>query len=364
MIRFLIICTVFLLLYLGFNIISEYDSIMQLSVFDYQVQTTFFAFMAIFAAIQIALMIFLKIVFLILDIPNRLKRRWHKRKILRMNDKLLVVLSQMFMGNDHKALSLMSKLVPDLDENNKETINLIKSVTETTSEKKVQHLKSLIGKKHYSIYAAKKLSEILYQDKHYKQAEEYALKAFDEDDTDTELMLMLIRIYAALEAWHKLVFIVSKIKRADSKLLKKHSVEIAVYYYEAAKAQLKLGSDNNALMYLESALELRPDYLEALNLFVDLSINLQNTVYILKILKAAFLSNPCFEIARMYVASARNSAEANYGILASMANPTQYPDLFLAMATYLDLPDKVASLKSSKPLAYTSSVDKMPKSKP
>ena len=175
---------------------------------------------------------------------------------------------------------------------------------------------------------------------------------------------MLLRIYAALEAWHKLVFIVSKIKRADSKLLQKHSSEIAVYYYEAAKAQLKLGSDENALRYLESALELCPDYLEALNLFVDLSINLQNTAYILKILKAAFLSNPCFEIARMYVASSRNSADANYGILASMANPMQYPDLFLAMAAYLDLPDKVASLKSSKPLAYISSVDTKPKSKP
>ena len=355
MIRFLILCTIFLLLYLGFNAIGEYDSSLQFTVFDYQIETTLFAFATIFIAIQLVLMICLKLIFVIFDMPQLFKEKWYKRKLLKVNKKLLYILTELLMGNRKKSIELTNKLVPDLDNENKEVTNLLLAEAEEEFDKKIQYLRNLIDKKHYSVYAAKKLAEIFYKNMHYKQAEECALKAFNEDDTDTELMLVLIRIYASLGSWPKLVFIVSKLQRADSKLLEKNASEIAEFYYAAAKSYLQSGSDNEAINYLESALEMHPDYLEALKLFTELSTNSKNTAAILKILKAAFLARPCFEIARMYAGSSGGSADAIYGTLAGIVAPVKYPDLFLALAAYLELFEKIAEIKEPKLISYESS---------
>ena len=68
MIRFLILCAVFFLLYLGFNTINDFDSNVNISVLDYQIETTVFTFLAIFLIVQLILMIVLKTVFLICEI--------------------------------------------------------------------------------------------------------------------------------------------------------------------------------------------------------------------------------------------------------------------------------------------------------
>ncbi len=351
MIKFLILCTVFLLFYLGFKAIGEYDSALQCIILGYQVDTSLFTFVTIFVAIQLVLMIFLKMIFLVFNIPKLLKRKWQQKKLQKINQKLLTVLAELLMGNRSNSISLTNKLIPDLDGHNKEVMNLIMAEAEQGFDKKIQYLRNLLDKKHYSIYAAKKLAEIFYNNMHHKQAEECALKAFNEDDTDTELMLILIRIYASLGAWSKLVFVVSKLQRADSKLLEKKSEEIASFYYAAAKSYLQ-SDDDEALNYLKSALDLRPDYIEALNLFTDLSINMKNTASVLKILKAAFSAKPCFEIAKMYIANSSSSAEAVYGTLAGIAAPVKYPDLFLALAAYLGLIDKILEIKDPKLISY------------
>ena len=51
MIKFLILCTVFLLLYLGFSAIGEYDSALQFTVLGYQIDTTLFT-LKFFAALR------------------------------------------------------------------------------------------------------------------------------------------------------------------------------------------------------------------------------------------------------------------------------------------------------------------------
>ena len=347
MIRFLIVCIAFFLLYLSFNVISEYDSVLQFTVFDYQIETSLFTFVTIFIATQLILIIILKLVFLVFDIPTLIKQKWHKRKLLRVNRKLLYVLSELLMGNRKKATEASNSLVPELDEDHKDVINLILAVSEEGFDKKIQYLRNLIDKKNYSVYASKSLAEIFYNNKHYKQAEECAIKAFNEDDTDAELMLVLIRIYAALGLWPKLVFITAKLQRADAKLLKEHSSEIASFYYAAAKSYLQSGEDVEVTNYLESALELSPDYIEALNLFTELSNNTNNTASVLKILKAAFSIRPCFEIARMYADSSRSSADVIYGTLAGIASPAKHQALYLAIAAYLGLNNKITEMKES-----------------
>ena len=99
MIRFLILCTVFFLLYLAFNAIGEFDSNLQLSVYGYEIESTLFTFGAFFIATQLVLMIVLKLIFLIFDIPSTIKKKWHKRKLIKINKKLLYVLAELLMGN-------------------------------------------------------------------------------------------------------------------------------------------------------------------------------------------------------------------------------------------------------------------------
>lgn len=340
MIRFIILCISLLLLYLGFSVVEEYDSAIQFSALGYELETTFFTFVALFVIVQFVVLFILKAFSLVVNMPSILKKRWQGRKLAQTNKKLLIVLAELLMGNRKKSMNLTNKLVSDLKGENQEIVSLIRAEAEDGFDKKIKYLRELLDKKYYSIYAAKKLAEIFYKDGHYKQAEECATKAFSEDDTDTETMISLMRIYAALGLWHKLAFIISKIERASAQLLEDHSKEISGFYYAAAKATLQAGDDEKALEYLESALEFDPGYIEALNLFMELSVNAKNTTGLLKVLKIAFSAKPCFEIARMYADSAKSSVEAIYGTLAGMATPQEHPDLFLALCAYLGISDK------------------------
>jgi hypothetical protein len=71
-------------------------------------------------------------------------------------------------------------------------------------------------------------------------------------------------------------------------------------------------------------------------------------------LKASFAANPCFEIARMFADSSGSSAEDIYGTLARIVYPSKYPSLFLALAAYLNLNDKIQEIKDSKLIAVDS----------
>lgn len=352
MIRFLILCIVFFLLYIGFNTIGEYDSIVKMSLLGYNIETTLFTFISIFVLIQLILIITLKLIFLVFDLPAILKRRWYRRKLIKINSRLVNVLAELFMGNKKKAIKITNNILPELDAENKDFVNLVLAEGEEVFDKKIQYYRNLIGKKNYSVHASKKLAEIFYNNNHPSEAEEFALRAFNEDDTNTETMLILIKIYAKLGYWPKMVFIVSKLIRANRSLLEENSEEIASYYYDASKYYLESGSEEEARKYLESALEYRPDYIEALNLYMELLTNTNNSAHILKVLKAAFMYRPCFEIARMYADSSRSSAEAIYGTLAGISPPLKYPAVFLALANYLGLKDKVVEINDPKLITH------------
>jgi len=352
MIKFLILCTIFFLLYLGFNTIGEFDSSVKFAVLNYQIDTTIFTFTSMFLIVQIILMIVLKAIFLIFDLPVIIKQNFHKRKIRKVNESLLKVLTELLMGNKEKSLELTNKLIPDLEENNKEVTNLILAEAESNFDLKIQHLRGLVDKKNYSIYAAKKLAQVFFESGHYREAEEYATKAFSENDTDVLLIIMLIRIHAKLGAWEKMIFVISKLQRADIKLFASYGSELAEYYYLAAKSTLASGNDAEAAKFLESSLELKPDFLEALNLFTELNININNSASILKILKAAFVSRPCFEIAEMFAKCSRSSANVVYGTLAGLVKPSENNALFLAIAAYLGLYDKIEQIKDPKLMSY------------
>ena len=348
MVRFLILCTVIILLYFGFSAAREFDCVIKLSVYNYTVETTVFVFGAVFFILTLILSIILRLIFLIFDLPTLIRKQWVKRKLKQMNIKLLRAVAELMMGNRQKSIEITTKMLFELEEENKELVTLIKAASENNHDKKVAYLRYLVDKKYYSVYAAKSLAEIFFLNAEYHEAEEYAAKAFNEDDTDAEIMLILTRIYAKLALWPKMIFIISKLQRADTRLLTTHADEISGYYYNAAKAVLGSGEDMEAVKFLQLSLELKPDYIDALILYTELNINMQNTASILTILKAAFAARPCFEIALMYIKTSKSSTNAIYGTLASIVKPNKYNDLFLAVAAYLDLPDKIRAIKESK----------------
>lgn len=348
MMKFLTICVVLFLLYLGFNLANEFDSHFNILVFDYKIETTFFIFISLFFIVQLILVMVLRIIFLVFDLPMVISQGWHKRKIRRASENLLKAISDLLMGNRQKSLESISKLVPEFDKNNEELVNLILAESDSNFDSKIIRLTKLVDKKNYSIYAAKVLAEMFLAKGDYKQAEKYASKAFNENDTDLQLILILIRIYAKLEAWSKMIFLTAKLQRADTKFLKANAEEISKYHYLAAKAAVSSNHDEEAIKLLEAALELKPDYLEALNLFTELNINLKNSTAMLKILKAAFATCPSFEIAELYIKCSRSSVDAIYGTLAGIVNPSEHQALFLAIAAYLGLYDKITHIKGYK----------------
>lgn len=348
MIRLIILCIILFLLYMGFNLASSFDAALKITVLDYHISTTFFTFIAIFFIIQLFLVLVLKAAFGVLGLPFMLKVKWHEHKFRKASENLLKAVGDMIMGNRQRSLQLILKLIPEVDKNNKELSSLVVAELEENIDVKVQNLRNLLDKKHYSVYAAKTLARIFFDKNEYKIAASYATKAFNETDTDPDLMLILIRIYAKTGSWSQMVFVISKLQRADIKLLEQHGEELAHYYYLAAKSELAASNDTEALKFLELSLEMQPDYLYSLNLFTELSVNMNNSTSVLKLLKTAFSNCPSFEIAELYIKCSRSSGHVIYGTLAGLAKPSEHYPLFLAIAAYLGLNDKITEIKEPK----------------
>ncbi len=359
MIKFLILCIIFFLAYLGFSALSEFDSTAYLTFYNYEIETTIFILSACFLLFLFASFLILRFIFLFFGLPGIIKKSWQQKRIRSINNKLIKALCELLIGNKEKSLSITKKLLPDIDDDKQDIANFILSETEEKIDKKILYLHNIINKKNYSVYAAKSLALIYFSNTDYKEAEECATKAFNENDTDTELMLLLIKIYAKQNLWTKMVFIVSKLQRANIKLLTEEAAEIAKYYYQAAKDAVIAAEDYEAIKFLESSLELKPDYIEALNLYAELNTNIQNNAEILKVLKTAFSIRPCFEIAEMYIESSSSSVNSIYGTLCSIVPAKNYNGLFLAIAAYLNLPEKIQELRNPKLISYEGSNKKL-----
>jgi tetratricopeptide (TPR) repeat protein len=337
MIRFLIFCTLITLLVLGFRLLNEYDYIITFSFLDYQIETTLFALAAGFLIIQFLMSAILRLAFVIFDLPKLIKDFWRKRRSKQVNQRLLTVFAEFLTSNRQRALNSFKSILSDLDPEAKEATNAILAELVEAKEAAIPYLKTLLDKRHYSFYAAKKLAEIYYHLGNYKEAESYGVRAFNENDADTELMLSLIRTYAKLKLWAKLVFIVSKLQRADAKILKTHAKEISGYYYCGAKAVIERGCDEEALQFLESALAIKPDHTKALRLYMELNINKKNTASIIKILTTAFALRPSFAIAEMYAKCSGETKANIYRNLANIAEPRAHLGTFLAISAHLGL---------------------------
>jgi tetratricopeptide (TPR) repeat protein len=257
-------------------------------------------------------------------------------------------MAKLLIGNKLKSAEIAKTVNPNISAENKELFNLILAESEGDIEQKIQYFKGLVGSKNFNYFALKRLAQIFHNREVYQRAEDYAIKAFNLNELDSDILEILIHCYANLSLWSKFTFVISKLSKVDPEKLSKLAGKVAEYYLLAAKNVLELGNDKEATNYLQSAFEFNPAYIEALELYLALNINLHQQNRNLEILESAFIANPCFEIMELYFRTSNLPAPRIYEELATIVDPKQHLGLFLAIAAYLNLPEKIMVLKEQK----------------
>lgn len=353
MIRFFFFCIAFVLAYVGIQSLGVYDSQLEFTVFEYEIETTLFTFGAFLLLSFLVLLIFLKFVFFVFDIPSLIRNRMKRSQLEKNNVRALRAFSDLIMGKKKEALKTIGKVMVNVEDQG-EIAALINAESEENFDKKITILRELANKKHFSKYASSQLAEIFFKNSHYKEAEEFAIKAFNQDDSNVEVIVLLIRIYAKMALWDKLVFVVSKLQRTNSKRLDELREELAKYYYMAAKNSMASDQMSEAVQFLESCLELKVDYIDALTVYTEIKTSQKSSPEAIKVLKEAYTVRPCFEIAQLLILTMRTSPEGMYGTLSGLVDPRDYNSLYLSIAAYLGLQDKIVELKDPKLITYES----------
>lgn len=352
MIRFLAICCIFFVLYLSFLAVSAFDVYTTFTFYDYIVETTLFTILAALALLLFVTIILFRLLSIIFNFPHLIKKRFAIRRMQKVNNILMQSMSYLLANNKFKAAEITRRIEKDLKVEHKELYNLIQAESEENFEKKIEYYRLLSNSKDYSYFAFKRLASTFLQNNFYEQAEDHATRAFNLNEFDSDILEILLHCYAKQGTWNKFVFIVSKLNRVDSKKMNQISSEISKYYLQAAKDTLEKGEDHQAMNYIESALKLNPSDAEALDFYLSLNLSLNHGSDSLEIIQNAFKVNPSFEIAEIYMKISNSQPEKMYDELSSMVDPLKYRGLFLAVAAYLGLPQKIESLSSPKLLTH------------
>jgi len=354
MIRFLILCTVFGLTYCSFLILAQFDSNLTITLNDYFIETTSFALLTLLIILVSVLIIILKSVFYIFRIPTIIKQKLYERKNKKAYYSMVQAMAELLIGNKSKSHNAVKNLQSTLSIEFTEFFNLIFAEIEDDNDKKIQYLRELIKSKDYSYFATKKLAQILYASSLYQQSMHYANLIFNINESDIEIIDILINCYAKLSLWEKFISITSKRSIIDDKKFSYLRNQISEYYILAAKEILEHGEDKEAMRYLELAIEYNLASIEAIDLYCALDLSLNGSIKNLDIIETAIANNPSFELMEIYAKSANLTSIRIYEKLEILANPKKHLGLFLAIAAYLDLPEKINELKSSQKLLFYS----------
>ncbi len=351
MIRALIICVIFLLLYLGFSLLRQLDSVLTINLYDYFIESSFFTFIIIYILSAITGVLFFKIIFLILDLPSYIKALFITRKTNNANYQLIKAMTELIIGEKSQSLNSLKNLQVYFKQDYKIFYTLLLAEREEEIEQKIKYFQELEKFKLCAAFATKRLAQILYQNARYKEAENYALKSFYLDEYDGEKLEVLIDCYFELADWEKLTLITTKLNRVDKAKFDSIKNKLASYYLVAGKNMYDQNDSQKAIYYLEIALELTPGNYEALKLYLTAHEAIKKPIT-LTIPQNAFTTNPCFEIAQLYHKFSLLSPSQIYENLESLINPHHHFGLFLSIAAYLELPDKIIELKNEVDTGY------------
>lgn len=350
MLRLLSLCTILSLLYISFVLIEQWDSRVLITVYeDYFIETTIFIVLVLIVIVISCILVALKVISLCFEIPYLLNKRCGISSSQKTIAMLMQSITFLISNNKHNATLIAKKLSSRIKPESRELYTIISAETEKDFEKQVEYFKELISSRYYNYFALKRLAQVFHQNELYTQAEKYASDALNVLEFDSDVLEILIDCYAYLNLWHKFITIVTKLNRVNPTKFTAIATKIASHYLAATKYALGLGKDSESVHYLESALELYPTYLEALELYFTINSSLHRTANQFVILQAAFIAQPSFALAEIYIKFSNMPAKTVYEELSKQIDHMQYGYLLVAIATYLNLPEQVKSLNFAPP---------------
>lgn len=338
MFRLLLICAIFLLLYFGFTLIESFDSKVFISLYDYNIETTLFFSLILGLLLLISCFIVIRFLILIIDLPSKIHNIFNKRKINHDRYALILAFAEYIMSNKAKSASIARKNLSSEDlKNSQEFHNLILAVTEEDIDTKISYFQKLIISKEFVFYGSKNLAKLYYEKSLYSEAENYAIKAYNLNEFDSENLITLMRCYARLVLWTKFTFITNKLTKFHKHgSILPQTQEIAAYYLLAAKQEVESNNTANAIDYLETAVDLNFYNGELLEFYFNLNDKL-NINKKIKILKDAFRIVPSLKLVQLFKKFTALSDRQIYEELTQELDVKKDEILILAMEAYLEL---------------------------
>lgn len=341
MIRFLLLSALIFSLYLGFSVLSQLDSPISVSIYDYNVETTFFTIIVMFIIVLLFALLILRLIFLLFELPYMIRKRFQLNKMQKTHNSLLKAFANLSQQNNKKAIDIINKIEIDLNQTQKEFAHLILCNAEEEFDNQITHLRSLLSSPEYEYYASKKLAKLFIENKLYKQAEEYCMKCYNSNEKDGTILMLLVQCYGNLKKWDRFDFVIRRLSEVYSSHYYLIAEDISDFYFNAAKEKLANGDENEANICVRKSLEANPYNIDAMDLYITINISIEKTDIILAMLKSSYQQVPNFEVAQMIIRLLPNTPpEKIANELAELANPEEYPVLYLAITAYLGLEDK------------------------
>ncbi|MCP5369332.1 MAG: heme biosynthesis protein HemY [Rickettsiaceae bacterium] len=346
MIRFLILGIIILSVYLGLSYLPVINDSILIFFRNYQIEFSVSVAILSLLLIQFVTLIFTKLVYSIFCFPYIIKNYFRNKSLKKIEMTIALIIESYLLGLKDKSLNMTKEIYSKLNDTQQKIANIIIAETTDSIEEKVIYYQKLLDNKTYAPYAHKKLASILLQNNNYNLAEKHAIKYFDFDENDKENIFTLMNIYFAAGERQKLLLLVSKIENIEDQFWQDNADQVATYLYKVAQDLVNIGEEEEAKKYLEYSFKIKPDHIETISLYSEIAINSNASSQVLAIAKAAFNYAPSFDIAKIYADNANHRApEEIYNDLASAASPNKYKGIFLAIAAYLDLNDKIQQLK-------------------
>ncbi|MCZ6902397.1 MAG: hypothetical protein O7C59_02580 [Rickettsia endosymbiont of Ixodes persulcatus] len=337
MFRLLLICATFLLFYFGFTLIESFDSKVFISLYDYNIETTVFFNLILGLLLLISCFIVIRFLILMIDLPSKIYNIFNKRKINHDRYALILAFAEYIMSNKAKSASIARKnLSSEGLKDSQEFHNLILAVTEEDIDTKISYFQKLIKSKEFAFYGSKNLAQLYYDKSLYEKAENYAIKAYNLNELDSDNLITLMRCYGKLSLWTKFTFITNKLTKFHKHDSIKQMQEIAEYYLLAAKQEVESNNTAHAIDYLETAIDLNFYNGELLEFYFTLNDKL-NVNKKTKILKDAFRIVPSLKLVQLFKKFTSLSDRQTYEELTQELDAKKDEILILAIEAYLEL---------------------------
>ena len=336
----------FVLCLIGFFYLQSYDKVVEISLANYIISTKliFLSLLLIIAFLLFNLLV--KIIFFPFELVGRLivglKNRREKRPI----EYFLQASQYSTIGSTDKAYSISRNILDsykDLPNDVEESFRLLFAKFDVGFNVKLHYMQKLLNSSaKLKFFAAKELSASALAERAYHYSLEFGQIAMNINSSEPELVILLIKIYAAIEDWDNLGEMLTTLKRIDNTRFADMREKIANYYLKAGKHFIGLGETDSSVFYLKKCLEYDPNCVKCIELIANIYPN--NKDFDLKsLLENAFASNPSFEIFKIYYQHFKNTllAQKIYSNLVSLIDGKKHTALVIAIAYFLNMEEEL-----------------------